>query len=78
MDQQREKKVSTSKVLYKVLQLHLSLGLDVRTVHVCVEEDDGKGQDEYGVRVPELSHHTRVADAVTLAAKRKLDTEVAM
>lgn len=34
---------STSKVLNKVLQLHLPLRLDVGTVHVSVEEDDCKG-----------------------------------
>lgn len=60
---------STSKVLNKVLQLHLPLRLDVGAVHVSVEEDDCKGKDEDGVGVPELSHHTGVADAVTLAGK---------
>lgn len=66
---------STSEVLNKVLQLHLPLRLDVGTVHVRVEEDDGKRQDEDGVGVPELSHHARVADAVTLTKKMKMDTE---
>ncbi|MED6239005.1 hypothetical protein ATANTOWER_000541, partial [Ataeniobius toweri] len=42
-------------------------GLHVGAVHVSVEEDDGKSEDEDGVRVPELSHYTRVADAVALA-----------
>lgn len=70
----RKGEQSTSKVLNKVLQLHLPLRLDVGAVHVGVEEDDGKGQDEDGVGVPELSHHTRVADAVALAAKRMLET----
>ncbi len=71
----RKGKQSTSEVLNKVLQFHLPLRLDVGAVHVRVEEDDGKGQDEDGVGVPELSHHTRVANAVALAAKRIMDTE---
>lgn len=57
----------TSEVLDEVLQLHLSLWLDVGAVHVCVEEDDGEGQDEDGVRVPELSHYRGVTDTVALA-----------
>lgn len=67
----KEVEQSTSKVFNKVFQLHLPLRLDVRAVHVCVEEDDGKGQDEDCVRVPELSHHTRIADAVALTADIK-------
>ena len=59
----------TSEVLDEVVDLHLPLGLDVGAVHVRVEEDDGEGQDEDGVRVPELPHHARVADAVALAAE---------
>lgn len=66
----------TSKVLNKVFQLHLPLRLDVGTVHVCIEEDDGKGQDEDGVGVPELSYHTRVADAVALTGKRIFNTGI--
>lgn len=66
---------STSKVLHEVLQLHLPLRLDVGAVHVCVEEDDGKCQDEDSVWVPELPHHTGVADAVALAARRESNTE---
>lgn len=61
---------STSEVFNKVFQLHLPLRLDIGTVHVCVKEDDGEGQDEDSVGVPELSHHTRIADAVSLAVKR--------
>lgn len=72
----REVEQSTSKVFDEVFQLHLPLRLDIGAVHVCVEEDDGKGQDEDGVRVPELSHHTRVADAVALTAKRILNTDI--
>lgn len=68
----RKGEQSTSKVLNKVLQLHLPLRLDIGAVHVSVEEDDGKGQNEDGVGVPELSHHTRVADAVALAAKENI------
>lgn len=57
----------TSEVLDEVLQLHFALGLDVGAVHVRVEQDDGKGQDEDGVWVPELPHYPRVTDAVPLA-----------
>lgn len=59
----------TSEVLDKVLQLHFALWLDIGAVHVCVEQDDGEGQDEDGVWVPELSHHPRVADTVPLAGR---------
>ena len=57
----------TTEVLDEVLQLHLALGLDVGAVHVGVEQDDGEGQDEDGVGVPELPHHPGVADTVPLA-----------
>lgn len=60
----------TSQVLDEVLQLHL-LRFDVGAVHVCAEQDDGKGQDENGVWVPELPNHPRVADAVPLAGGRE-------
>lgn len=66
----------TSKVLNKVFQLHLPLRLDVGAVHVCIEEDDGKGQDEDCVGVPELSNHTRVADTVALTGKRIFNTGI--
>ena len=69
----RKGEQSTSKVFNKVFKLHLPLRLDVGAVHVRVEEDDGEGQDEDGVGVPELAHHTGVADAVALAVKRILD-----
>lgn len=59
----------TSEVLDKVLQLHFALWLDIGAVHVCVEQDDGEGQDEDGVWVPELSHHPRIADTVPLAGR---------
>lgn len=58
----------TSQVPDKVLQHHLAVGLDVGAVHVGVEQDDGEGQDEDGVRVVELLHHFGVAHAVALAA----------
>ena len=61
---------STSEIFDKVLQLHLPLWFDVGAVHVCVEEDDGEGQDEDGVRVSELSHHRGVTDAVALTEDR--------
>lgn len=60
----------TSQVPDKVFQHHLPVGLDVGAVHVGVEQDNGEGQDEDGVRVPELPHHPGVADAVALAAGR--------
>lgn len=59
----------TSEVLDKVLQLHFALWLDIGAVHVCVEQDDGEGQDENGVWVPKLSHYPRVADTVPLAGR---------
>lgn len=61
----------TSEVLDEVLQLHFPLGLDIGAVHVGVQQDDGEGQDENGVWVPELPHHPGVADAVALAAGRE-------
>lgn len=62
---------TTSQVFDKVLQLHLSLGLNIGAVHVSVEEDDCERQDEDGVGVPELPHHRGVADAVALAGDMK-------
>jgi len=64
----------TSEVLDEVLQLHLALGLDAGAVHVGVEEDDGEGQDEDGVRVAELAQQGRVTHAVALAAGRTTPT----
>lgn len=61
----------TSQILDEVLQLHLPLRFDVGAVHVCVEQDDGKGQDENGVYVLDLPNHPRVADAVPLAGGRE-------
>ncbi len=40
--------------------------LDVGTVHVSVEQNDGEGQDEDGVRIVKLLHHVRVTHAVAL------------
>lgn len=57
----------TSQIAYEVLQQHLAVWLDVGAVHVSVEKDDGKGQDEDGVRVMKLLHHIRVAHTVPLA-----------
>lgn len=65
----------TSKVLDEVLQLHLSLRFDVGAVHVCVEQDDGKCQDENGVWVPELPNHPGVADTVPLARGREKEQD---
>lgn len=61
----------TSQVTYEVLQQHLAVRLDVGTVHVGVEQDDGEGQDEDGVRVMELLHDVRVAHAVALTGQRE-------
>lgn len=57
----------TSKVSDKVFQHHLPVRLDVGAVHVGVEKNDGKGQDEDGVWVVELLHHLGVTHAVALA-----------
>lgn len=65
----------TSQIANEVLQQHLSVGLDVGTVHVGVEQNDGKGQDEDGVRVVELLHHIGVAHAVTLTVGWRKDGE---
>lgn len=56
----------TSQVPDEVLQHHLPVRLNVGAVHVGVEEDDGEGEDEDGVRVVELLHHLGVAHAVAL------------
>lgn len=61
----------TSEVLDKVLQLHFALWFDIGAVHVCVEQDDGEGQDEDGIWVPKLSDHPRVADTVPLAGRTR-------
>lgn len=61
----------TPQIANKVLQHHLAVGLDVGTVHVCVEEDDGEGQDEDGVWVVELLHHIWIAHAVALAKEKE-------
>lgn len=61
----------TSKVLDKILQFHFPLCFDVGAVHVCVEEDDGKCQDEDCVWVLKLTDKRRVAHAVSLAARQK-------
>lgn len=59
----------TSEIAYEVLQQHLAVGLDVGTVHVGVEQNDGEGQDEDGVWVMKLLHHVWVAHAVALTAR---------
>lgn len=63
----------TSEVAYEVLEEHLALRFNVRAVHVSVEQDDGKGQDEDSVGVVELLHHIRVTHTVPLTAKREID-----
>lgn len=61
----------TSQVLDEVLHFHLPLGLHIWAVHVCVEKDDGKRQDEDGVRVLKLSDQHWVAHAVSLTEGEK-------
>ncbi len=61
----------TSKVLNKILQLHFPLSFDVGAVHVCVEKDDGKCQDEDRVWVLKLADECRVAHAVSLTVRKK-------
>lgn len=60
---------STSQILDEVLQFHFPLSFDVGAVHVCVEEDYGKGQDEDGVRVLELPNQGWITHTVSLTAK---------
>lgn len=59
----------TSQILDEILEFHLPLSLHVGTVHICVEEDDGEGQDEDGVRVLELPNQGRITYAVSLTAQ---------
>lgn len=61
----------TSQVPDEVLEQHLAVGLDVGTVHVGVQQDDGERQDEDGVRVVELLHDVGVAHAVALTGSTK-------
>lgn len=56
----------TSQILDEILQFHFSLCFDIGTIHVGVEEDDGKGQDEDGVWVLELSNQCWIAHTVSL------------
>lgn len=58
----------TSQIANEVLQHHLPVRLDVGAVHVRVEEDDRKGQDEDGVWVVKLLDHIWITHAVPLAA----------
>lgn len=61
----------TSEVLNEILQFHLPLCLDIRTVHVCVEENNGKCQDEDRVRVLKLTDERWVAHTVSLTVKKR-------
>ena len=65
----------TPQVAYEVLQHHLAVGLDVWAVHVRVEEDDGEGQDEDGVRVLELANQRWVTHTVPLTVWRTGDKD---
>lgn len=64
----------TSQIANEVLQHHLPVRLDVGAVHVRIEEDDCKGQDEDGVRVVKLLDHIWVTHAVPLAAAGGMHT----
>lgn len=67
-------KTLTSQIANEVLQHHLPVRLDVGAVHVRIEEDDCKGQDEDGVRVVKLLDHIWVTHAVSLAAAGGMHT----
>lgn len=56
----------TSQILDEILQFHFPLRFDVGTIHVGVEQDDGKGQDENGVWVLELPNQCGIAHTVSL------------
>lgn len=62
---------TTSQVLDEIIQLHLAFCFDVGAVHVCVEEDDGEGQDEDGVWVLKLPHQCWITYAVPLTTRSK-------
>lgn len=54
----------TSEVLDEVCQLHLPLGLDALVVEVCVEHDDGEGEQEDAVQAAQTLHLVGVTQAV--------------
>lgn len=66
----------TSQVFNKVIQLHLSVWFDTWAIHVCVEKDDGKSQDEDSVGILELPHQCRVTHTVPLTETEKRKTEI--
>lgn len=59
---------STSQILDEILQFHLPLSFDIGTVHICVQQDYGKGQDEDGIWVLELPNQRWITHTVSLAA----------
>lgn len=61
----------TSQVAYEVIQAHFALGFDVGRVHVSVEEDHSKCQDEDSVWVVKLLHYIWIAHTVPLAVEEK-------
>lgn len=65
----------TSQILDEVLKFHFSLRFDIWTIHVSVEEDDGKGQDENGVWVLELSNQCRITHTVSLTVHETKTSE---
>lgn len=66
----------TSQVLNEVIQLHLPVWFDTWAIHICVEEDDGKSQDEDSVRVLELSHQCRVTHTIPLTEREERKLEI--
>ena len=56
----------TSEVFDEVVEFHLPLRFDAGVVEVCVEHDDGEGQQEYCVRAVELLDLVRVTAAVSV------------
>lgn len=66
----------TPQIANEVFQHHLAVGFDVGAVHVCVEEDDGKSQDEDSVRILELAHQYRVTHTIPLTEREERNTEI--
>lgn len=63
----------TPQVFDEVIQLHLPLCFNAGTVHVRIEKDDGKSQDEDGVRIPKLAHQWSIAYTVALAGRNGIE-----
>lgn len=64
----------TSQILDEIFEFHFPLRLHIGAVHVSVEEDDGKSQDEDGVWVLELPNQGGIADTIPLTKdKNKIE-----